>query len=233
MQERDYIGRKGRNEIDCEKNISEMKDQLTNTFSIIAVDPITAACGAAVASKFPAVGKIVPYVRAGVGAFCTQHQHHPIWGKEALDLLDSGRLPEEVLAHLLRGDLNSGKRQLAIIDIQGRTATRNPVDADPSGAWWGAISGKFYACQGNTLVGPNVVIAMADAYEFRRGSLADRLMAALVAGDQAGGDHRGRLAAGLRVSSSNSEDIALDVDESDDAVMELHQKYTDISHDLF
>ena len=115
----------------------------------------------------------------------------------------------------------------------GRTATRNPVDADPSGAWWGSISGKFYACQGNTLVGPNVIIAMADAYEFRRGSLADRLMAALVAGDQAGGDHRGRLAAGLRVTSSKSEDIALDVDESDDAVMELNQKYINISHDLF
>ena len=210
-----------------------MKDQLANTFSIVAVDPITDACGAAVASKFPAVGKMVPYVRAGVGAFCTQHQHNPAWGEEALDLLDCGRLPEEVLAHLLRDDPNSGKRQLAIIDMLGRTATRNPVDADPSGAWWGSISGKFYACHGNTLVGPNVIIAMANAYEFRKGSFADRLMAALVAGDQAGGDHRGRLAAGLRVTSSKSEDIALDVDESDDAVMELNQKYINISHDLF
>ena len=74
---------------------------------------------------------------------------------------------------------------------------------------------------------------MANAYEFRKGSFADRLMAALVAGDQAGGDHRGRLAAGLRVTSSNSEDIALDVDESDDAVMELNQIFIIISHDLF
>ena len=210
-----------------------MKSQLINTFSIVAIDPITDSCGVAVASKFPAVGKVVPYVRAGVGAFCTQHQHNPAWGEEALDLLDCGGLPEEVLAHLLRDDPNSGKRQLAIIDMQGRTATRNPVDADPSSAWWGGISGKFYACQGNTLVGPNVVTAMADAYEFKRGSLSDRLMAALVAGDQASGDHRGRLAAGLRVASSKSEDIALDVDESDDAVMELNQKYINIPHDLF
>ena len=117
--------------------------------------------------------------------------------------------------------------------MQGRTAIRNPVDADSSSAWWGGISGKFYACQGNTLVGPNVVTAMAAAYEFTKGSLSDRLMAALVAGDQAGGDHRGRLAAGLRVASSKSEDIALDVDESDDAVMELNQKYINIPHDLF
>ena len=138
-----------------------------------------------------------------------------------------------MLAHLLRDDPNSGKRQLAIIDMQGRTATRNPVDADSSSAWWGGISGKFYACQGNTLVGPNVVTAMADAYEFKRGSLSDRLIEALVAGDQAGGDHRGRLAAGLRVVSSKSKDIALDVDESDDAVMELHQKYINIPHARF
>ena len=87
------------------------------------------------------------------------------------------------------------------------------------------MSGKFYACQGNTLVGPSVIIAMANSYESSRGLLAGRLMAALVAGDQAGGDHRGRLAAALRVASAGVEAITLDIDESNDAVMELNQKY--------
>jgi len=202
-----------------------MKNHLSQTFSIVAVDPTTGVCGAAVASKFPAVGKVVPYVRADVGAFCTQHQHNPIWGAKALDLLGCGLLPEEVLASLLRDDPNSAKRQLAIIDMKGQTATRNPIGASPSGIWWGSMSGKFYTCQGNTLVGPSVIIAMANAYESSGGLLAGRLMAALVAGDQAGGDHRGRLAAALRVASAGVEDIALDIDESNDAVMELNQKY--------
>ncbi len=202
-----------------------MKNHLSQTFSIVAVDPNTGVCGAAVASKFPAVGKVVPYVRADVGAFCTQHQHNPIWGAKALDLLGCGLLPEEVLASLLRDDPNSAKRQLALIDMKGQTATRNPIGASPSGIWWGSMSGKFYTCQGNTLVGPSVIIAMANAYESSGGLLAGRLMAALVAGDQAGGDHRGRLAAALRVASAGVEDIALDIDESNDAVMELNQKY--------
>ena len=99
---------------------------MSGTFSIVAVDPETGVCGAAVASKYPAVGKVVPYVRAGVGAFCTQHWHNPPWGERALDLLAKGDLPEEVLAELLRDDPQKDKRQLAIIDMSGRAANRNP-----------------------------------------------------------------------------------------------------------
>ncbi|MBN1417764.1 MAG: DUF1028 domain-containing protein [Planctomycetes bacterium] len=205
---------------------------VTGTFSIVAVDPDAGICGAAVASKFPAVGKVVPYVRAGVGAFCTQHWHNPPWGTRALDLLSAGKLPEEVLAELLRDDPRRDKRQLAIIDMKGRAANRNPADADPSGIWWGAASGRFYACQGNTLTGRDVIAAMAKAYEETKGSLADRLMAALVAGDRAGGDHRGRLAAGIRVAKDGVEGVwlALDVDESDDAVEALAKKYAALDH---
>ena len=174
------------------------REEVTGTFSIVAVDPNTGVCGAAVASKYPAVGKVVPYVRAGVGAFCTQHWHNPDWAKPALDMLEQGKLPEQVLADLLRDDPRRDKRQLAIIDMTGRAANRNPAQADPSGIWWGAVSGRYYACQGNTLTGPEVVFAMAKAYEKTKGSLADRLMAALVAGDCAGGDHRGRLAVAPR-----------------------------------
>jgi uncharacterized Ntn-hydrolase superfamily protein len=206
---------------------------VSGTFSIVAVDPESGVCGAAVASRYPSVGTVVPYVRSGVGAFCTQHWHNPKWGERALDLLASGKLPEEVLGELLRDDKNKDKRQLAIIDMAGRAANRNPSNADPGGVWWGAASGRFYACQGNTLTGVGVIAAMAKAYEETKGSLADRLMAALVAGDCAGGDHRGRLAAGIRVAKSGVDGVwfELQVEKSDDAVIELLKKYAEATHE--
>ncbi len=205
---------------------------VSGTFSIVAVDPNTGVCGAAVASKYPAVGKVVPYARAGVGAFCTQHWHNPAWGERALDLLAKGRLPDQVLAELLADDERRDKRQLAIVDMSGRAANRNPANADPSGIWWGAASGRYYACQGNTLAGQEVVFAMARAYEQTQGSLADRLMAALIAGDCAGGDHRGRLAAGIRVARKGVKGYWLElyVDKSDDAVVDLAEKYAALEH---
>jgi len=206
---------------------------VSGTFSIVAVDPEAGVCGAAVASKYPAVGKVVPYVRAGVGAFCTQHWHNPKWGERALDMLADGDLPEEVLGKLLKNDSLRDKRQLAIIDMSGRASNRNPAKADPSGVWWGAASGRYYACQGNTLVGQEVVFAMARAYEESKGSVADRLMAALTAGDRAGGDHRGRLAAGIRVAKEGVKGYWLElyVDKSDDAVVELAKKYAALEHE--
>lgn len=202
------------------------------TFSIIAVDPQAGICGAAVASKYPAVGKVVPYVRAGVGAFCTQHWHNPAWGEKALDLLEAGQGSEDVLGLLLKNDERRDKRQLAIIDIQGRAANRNPADADPSGVYWGSMSGRYYACQGNTLTGREVVVAMAEAYEETKGSLTDRLMAALVAADCTGGDHRGRLAAGIRVAKTGVDGywFELYIDESENAVIDLAKRYVEIDH---
>ena len=207
-------------------------DQVTSTFSIVAVDLETGECGAAVASMYPSVGTEVPYVRAGVGAFCTQHWHEPAWGERALDMLAEGLLPEAVLAALLKDDPEQEKRQLAIIDMQGRAVNRNPQGADPGGNWLGGMSGRFYACQGNALTGPEVIIAMARAYEDTKGTLADRLMAALVAGDCAGGDHRGRLAAGIRVAKVGEEGIWLElqVDKNDDAVIALARKYAELEH---
>jgi uncharacterized Ntn-hydrolase superfamily protein len=142
-------------------------------------------------------------------------------------------LPEHVLAELLQDDTQRDKRQLAIIDMSGRAANRNCAKADMSGVWWGAASGRYYACQGNTLVGQEVIFAMARAYEETKGSLADRLMAALVAGDHAGGDHRGRLAAGIRVARKGIEGYWLElyVDKSDDAVVELARKYAALKHE--
>ena len=208
-------------------------DGITATFSIVAVDPETGVCGAAVASKYPAVGTVVPYVRAGVGAFCTQHWHNPKWGEKALDLLGEGKLPEEVLGELLRDDEHRDKRQLAVIDMQGRAANRNPAHADKGGIYWGAMSGRYYAVQGNTLAGREVITEMARAYEETKGSLADRLMAALIAGDSAGGDHRGRLAAGIRVCRKGTDGywLELQVERSDNAVVELAEKYKELKHD--
>ena len=206
---------------------------ITATFSIVAADPATGTCGAAVASKYPAVGKVVPYVRAGIGAFCTQHWHNPKWGVPALDQLEAGKAPEEVLAALLQGDPMREQRQLALIDVQGRAANRNPTGAGPNSSYWGAQTGRFYACQGNTLAGREVIAAMSRAYEETPGSLADRLMAALVAGDRVGGDHRGRLAAGIRVARPGVEGnwLELDVDESTDAVEDLQTLYAALQHE--
>ncbi|MBW3596435.1 MAG: DUF1028 domain-containing protein [Planctomycetes bacterium] len=200
---------------------------VTATFSIVAVDPDDGVVGAAVASKYPAVGRVVPYVRAGVGGFCTQHYHVPEWGERALDALAAGTGPEQVIADLLKDDPQREMRQLAIIDMQGRAAVHNPTSAPERSRYWGAMTGRFYCCQGNTLAGREVIARMARAYEETEGSLADRLMASLMEGDRAGGDHRGRLAAGIRVAKFGVEGYALElyVDKSDDAVNELAEKY--------
>jgi uncharacterized Ntn-hydrolase superfamily protein len=217
----------------CATSPAAAPDGVSATFSIVAVDPETGACGAAVASKYPSVGTVVPYARAGVGAFCTQHWHNPKFGPRALDLLAAGKLPEEVLGLLLQDDKNKDKRQLLIIDLDGRAAVRNPSAPDlPGAVWWGSMAGRNFACAGNTLAGREVVVAMAKAFEETPGSLADRLLAALVAGDRAGGDHRGRLAAGLRVAKKGVDGLWLDlqVDQSADAVEELRKKYEALEH---
>lgn len=211
---------------------SSLRPQITATFSIVAVDPDAGVCGAAVASKYPAVGRVVPYVRPGVGAFCTQHHHVPEWGEPALDRLARGMRPEMVLAELLRDDEQPEMRQLAIIDMKGQAAVHNPTAAPERSQYWGATTGRFYCCQGNTLAGREVIETMAAAYEDTEGSLADRLMAALVAGDCAGGDHRGRLAAGIRVANREVEGywFELYIDESSDAVIDLAKKYAETKH---
>jgi len=205
----------------------------TATFSITAVDPETGICGAAVASKYPAVGKVVPYVRAGVGAFCTQHWDVPKWGEHALDLLEKGKRPEEVFIELLKDDKDAEQRQLGISDIHGRTLVHNPTASGKNSYYFGAMTGKHYTVHGNTLTGREVITAMAAGFEDTKGSLADRLMAALVAGDCVGGDHRGRLAAGIRVAKPGFEGdwFALYVDNSEDAVVELLHKYADSKHE--
>lgn len=203
------------------------------TFSICAVDPETGLCGAAVASKYPAVGRVVPYVRAGVGAFCTQHYHVPQWGEPVLDLLAEGKRPEEILAELLKKDKQPEQRQLGLIDMKGQTAVHNPTAAGEASRYWAAMTGRYYCVQGNTLAGRDVITEMAKGYEETKGSFTDRLLAALLAGDAVGGDHRGRLAAGIRVAKTGTEGyyFELYVDDSGDAVVELLKKYAERKHE--
>jgi uncharacterized Ntn-hydrolase superfamily protein len=205
----------------------------TATFSICAADPEAGLCGAAVASKYPAVGRVVPYVRAGVGAFCTQHHHVPKWGEPALDLLAAGKRPEEVFVELFKNDNHPELRQLGLVDMRGRAAVHNPHGATGDSLYWGAATGRYYTVQGNTLAGREVIAEMAKGYEETQGSFADRLIASLLAGDAAGGDHRGRLAAGVRIAKTGVEGywFELYVDDSDDAVIELVRKYADRKHD--
>jgi uncharacterized Ntn-hydrolase superfamily protein len=212
---------------------AEPATEISATFSILAVDPESGSVGMAVASKYPAVGKVVGYVRAGVGGICTQHHHVPAWGEPALDALQQGKSPEVVIADLLRDDPGRELRQLAVIDMTGRAAQHNPTAAPERSFYWGSMAGRFYCCQGNTLAGRGVITEMARAYEETTGSLADRLMAALVAGECAGGDHRGKLAAGIRVAKTGVEGnwFELYVDESDNAVFDLAQKYAETEHD--
>ena len=208
-------------------------DAIIATFSIVGVDPENGICGAAVASKYPAVGRVVPYVRANVGAFCTQHYHVPEWGELALDRLQSGHAPGVVLGQLLAQDTYPAQRQLAVIDMKGQSALHHPTAAPISSRYWGGMSGRNYCCQGNTLAGRRVITEMARAFEETDGSLADQLMAALIAGDCAGGDHRGRLAAGIRIAKRDVDGVwfELYVDESADAVLDLARKYASINHD--
>lgn len=206
---------------------------ISATFSILAVDPESGVVGAAVASKYPAVGRVVPFVRADAGGVCTQHHHVPRWGEPVLAALARGTPPERVLAELLDADPDRELRQLAIIDMHGRAVVHNPTTAPERSRYWAAMTGRFYCCQGNTLAGRAVVTEMARGYEETSGTLADRLVAALVAGEEAGGDHRGKLAAGLRVAKRGVEGpwLELFIDESDSAVAELCRRYAQLEHE--
>ncbi len=166
------------------------------TFSIVATDPATGEVGVAVQSKYFAVGNVVPWAKAGVGAVATQASVIPAYGPRGLELLASGLAPDKVLDKLLAGDAAADTRQLGVAAASGETAT---FTGKKCNAWAGGVRGKGYAAQGNILAGEAVVRGMARAYEETRGSMAERLMAALEAAQAAGGDKRGQQSAALIV----------------------------------
>ncbi|MCS6861243.1 MAG: DUF1028 domain-containing protein [Abditibacteriales bacterium] len=170
--------------------------QPLGTFSIVGYDPKNGDLGVAVASKFFAVGAVVPWAKAGVGAVATQSFANTTYGPRGLALMAEGKTPEEVIKELTASDSQKERRQVGMVDAKGNVATFTGKECIP---WAGGITGKHYAAQGNILVGEKVVKAMGEAFEKTEGSLAEKLMAALEAGDNAGGDSRGKQSAALLV----------------------------------
>lgn len=167
------------------------------TFSIVAFDPANGDLGVAVQSKFPNVGVSIPFARAGVGAVATQSYCNTSYGPRGLALLENGASPEQAVAILTGNDAQRDYRQVGIIDAQGCTASFTGANCFD---WSGSLQGACCAAQGNTLAGPPVVESMVRTFETTPGPLAVRLMAALQAGQAAGGDRRGQQSAALKVA---------------------------------
>ena len=180
-----------------------------NTFSIIAFDPATTEFGVAVQSHAFSAGAAVPYAIPGVGAVATQAAANRLYGPKAIELLKQGLSPAEVVKKLTDEDPGRDTRQLAVIDAKGRSAVytgKHVIDRNFDakdfvhlGGYAGHITGQNFSVQGNTLASEDVLKNMASAYEHGKGSMAERLMDALDAGQSAGGDTRGMQSAGLLV----------------------------------
>ena len=203
--------------------------EIVATFSIVGFDPETGELGVAVQSKFIGVGSVVPWAKAGVGAIATQSLANTSYGPEGLALLEKGYTAQEIIKILTDGDEDRGLRQVGIVDAKGNSATftgENCYD------WAGGKSGANYAAQGNILVSEETVNAMANTFENSKGPLAERLLQALDAGQEAGGDKRGRQSAAIYVVKENGgyggyndRYIDLRVDDHPDPIKELIRIY--------
>lgn len=197
------------------------------TFSIVAIDPETGDIGCAVASRVFGAGNHVLWAEAEVGTVVTQAHMNGGYGPRGLELLKQGLTAQQVVDKLLAEDPypRKGGRQVAIVDAKGNVAVYTGPDASD---WRGHIKGETYSVQGNILAGRHVAEAMAQTFEATEGNLAERLYAALKAGDDAGGDRRGRQSAGLLVvrkgggSAFNNDRLAyINVNDSKDPIYEL------------
>jgi uncharacterized Ntn-hydrolase superfamily protein len=197
------------------------------TFSIVGFDPDTGDLGVAVASKFPCVGAVVPWAKAGIGAVATQSWANTAFGPEGLALMEGGASAQDALDAMIRDDEGRDDRQVGVVDARGGTATFSGATCMD---WAGGATGEGFAAQGNILVGPEVVGELARAFARTDGDLCDRLLAALEAGDAAGGDRRGRQSAALLVvregggyEGRNDRYIDLRVDDHADPIRELRR----------
>lgn len=204
-----------------------MAKNVVATFSIVGFDPKTEEWGVAVQSRFLAVGAVVPWVKANVGAIATQSFANTTFGPEGLELLAQGKTAQEVMDLLIEGDSGRGMRQVGIVDSQGNAAT---YTGDDCHAWAGGIVGPYFAAQGNILVSEETVQAMANTFVQTEGSLSERLLAALAAGQGAGGDSRGQQSAALYVVQDkggyggfNDRKVDLRVDDHPEPITELRR----------
>ncbi len=195
------------------------------TFSIVARDSATGELGVAVASRFFAVGSVVPWAKADIGAIATQAYANTSYGWRGLDMLAAGLSPDQVRDSLIASDSGFARRQFGIVAADGRSVT---FTGDSCSAWAGGRSGPNYAVQGNILAGEAVVTAMEKAFLETKGTLAERMYAALLAGEANGGDSRGKQSAALLVVKKGAgyggfTDRAIDirVDDSEEPFKEL------------
>ena len=207
------------------------------TFSIVALDQATGDIGVAVQSKFLAVGSVVPWAKADVGAVATQSFANVAYGPDGLALLATGAPAQEVLDRLVAGDDLRGERQVGIVDAHGGAATHTGGGCFD---WAGGRTGRGFAAQGNILAGPEVVDGLADTFLAGGAPFPELLVRCLSAADGAGGDRRGRESAALLVvraaggyGGGNDRWIDLRVDDHPDPIAELgrlldlHRLYLD------
>lgn len=206
------------------------------TFSIVAYDPDTKELGVAVQSKFIAVGSVVPWAKAGVGAVATQSYANTTYGPKALDLMSQGIEPGKVMELMTDIDRDAAVRQVGLVDAKGRSATYTGAKCH---AWAGGIKGENFACQGNILAGEDVVKNMAKSFQESKGDLGERLIAALQAGQDAGGDSRGMQSAALLIvrdgwgyGGYNDRYRDLRVDDHAEPIKELKRVY-DLHREIF
>jgi uncharacterized Ntn-hydrolase superfamily protein len=195
------------------------------TYSIVALDPTTGDLGVAVQSKFLAVGSVVPWARAGVGAIATQSFANLAYGPDGLALLSEGHDAPETLRRLVTADDLRAERQVGIVDARGRSASHT---GDRCLAWAGGRLGEGFAAQGNILANSSVVDGLADTFLAGGQPFPELLIACLAAADDAGGDRRGRESAAILVvregggyAGGNDRLIDLRVDHDDDPIGEL------------
>jgi uncharacterized Ntn-hydrolase superfamily protein len=205
-----------------------------STFSLCAIDPATGQSGAAVTTRVPFVGRAVPWVRAGVGAVCTQASTVVEYGPRGLDLLAKGVEPQAVLSQLLADDAARETRQVGVIDMKGRAAAHT---GKQNGNWAGSRQGRNYTVQANIMVGPEVVDAVAAQFESTEGTgmpLAERMILAMEAGQAKGGDRRwGNLqSAAIKIADPNDPgrggdyiSLAIEVGEHAEPVAEMKRIY--------
>ncbi|MHA1303320.1 MAG: DUF1028 domain-containing protein [Candidatus Heimdallarchaeaceae archaeon] len=200
------------------------------TFSIVAYDPKSKQWGVAVQSKFIAVGSIVPFAKANVGAIATQAYANTSYGPKGLALLEQGFTAEETIEILTKHDELKEQRQIGIVDRFGNAASFTGKECFE---WAGHIVGDNFACQGNILASEEVVSAMAEAYKETPGDLVERLLAALFAGQEKGGDKRGKQSAAILIvkeegayDGGTDRYINVRVDDHPTPIRELQRVFT-------
>ena len=232
----------GTGRLTAQEPVSWGDDLEFHTFSIAAVDPTTGESGVAVTTRVACVGNGVPWVRAGVGAVATQASTRTEYGVELLDMLAEGLTPREALDRATAADDQAERRQVGVVSVDGTSAQHT---GSGPGAWAGHRSGMNYAAQGNVLIGPEVVEAVAATFEASEGSgrhLADRLVEALAAGQSVGGDRRvGKLQSAAVVVADpregrsrrpDGQTVHINVCENPTPVSELRRIYDTISGTL-